>query len=111
MLSTKKKRQYFCMFISLLLTVITALSWKIVHDEVYFLCGNFSKGVERESVIRQLNTATMSDYKQMNLSNGSMILFSSSLNLHYYQCRIEFNENDKVSQASFNESLSWVLGK
>lgn len=92
-------------------TVTAAFFWKIIHDEVYFLCGNFTKGVERESVIRQLNTTTMSDYKQVNLSTSSMIVFSSSFNLHYSQCHIEFNENDRVSQASFNESLSWVLGK
>ena len=33
------------------------------RKEVYYLCGNFNKGTAYSSVIRQLNTVNLSEYK------------------------------------------------
>ena len=33
------------------------------RNEIYFLCGNFKSGVTYSSVVRQLETVKLSDYK------------------------------------------------
>ncbi|MEH8017741.1 hypothetical protein MN202_10880 [Rheinheimera muenzenbergensis] len=66
------------------------------RKEVYYLCGNFSKGTAYSSVIRQLNTANLSEYKVENLPQGKHVIHSSALHFHLLSCAIEFNPQEKV---------------
>lgn len=69
---------------------------KEARNEVYFLCGNFSKGTAYSSVIRQLNTGNLSEYKVVNIQQGKRIIHSSALHFHLLSCNIEFNQYEKV---------------
>ncbi|KUM51546.1 hypothetical protein AR688_00380 [Rheinheimera sp. EpRS3] len=66
------------------------------RKEVYYLCGNFSKGTVYSSVIRQLNTVNLSEYRVENLPQGKRIIHSSVLHFHLLSCDIEFNQQEKV---------------
>jgi hypothetical protein len=66
------------------------------RKEVYYLCGNFSKGTAYSSVIRQLNTVNLSEYKVENLHQGKRVIHSSALHFHLLSCDVEFNSQDKV---------------
>jgi len=46
--------------------VVAVIYWNEASKEVTFLCGNFTKGSDEESVIRQLESA--------NLSRGNFTL-------------------------------------
>ncbi|MGP9800930.1 hypothetical protein [Rheinheimera sp. NSM] len=71
------------------------------RKEVYYLCGNFSKGTSYASVIRQLNTINLSEYKVENLPQGKRIIQSSALHFHLLSCNIEFNPQEKVVSALY----------
>jgi hypothetical protein len=47
----------------LLLLGIYAFFALSARNEIYYLCGNFKSGVSYSSVVRQLDTANLSDYK------------------------------------------------
>lgn len=66
------------------------------RKEVYYLCGNFSKGTVYSSVTRQLDTINLSQYKVENLQQGKRVIHSSALHFHLLSCDIEFNSQDKV---------------
>ena len=93
------------LFISLLITIafITtgAIFWKIAKDEVFYLCGNFSAGVMKSSVVRQLDTANLSSYTHSVNESGSTIVFSSRLYFVTNQCVIEFDKSEKFVLAGF----------
>lgn len=92
-------------FISLLITVVfittCTIFWKIGKDEIFYLCGNFSADLTKESVIRQLDTAELSSYKTTVNENGSIIVFSSRLLFVPDQCVIELDKNEKVVRAVY----------
>lgn len=71
------------------------------RKEVYYLCGNFSKGTAYSSVIRQLNTVNLSEYKVANLPQGKRVSHSSVLHFHLLSCDIEFNPQEKVVAVSY----------
>ncbi|RUO37514.1 hypothetical protein CWE13_06035 [Aliidiomarina shirensis] len=81
--------------------VVAAIFWNSAREEIYFLCGNFSQGVEKTSVVRQLDTANLSSYGQVATEDGSRIVFTSKLNLGAHQCIIEFDGNDRVLRARY----------
>ncbi|MDZ7684524.1 MAG: hypothetical protein U5O39_05575 [Gammaproteobacteria bacterium] len=81
-----------------------AIVWNLARQEVYYLCGNFISGVERASVVRQLDTANLSSYKQSTTKSGSKIVFSSKYNFDTYQCIIEFDKDNKVVSATYGSS-------
>jgi hypothetical protein len=91
--------------ISILITVafITtgAIFWKIAKDEIFYLCGNFSSGVTKPSVVRQLETANLSSYTHTVNENGSIIVFSSRLYFVADQCIIELDKSEKVVLADY----------
>ena len=80
---------------------IYALLWNSARDEIYYLCGNFSRGTEQASVIRQLNTAQWSNYKKINKDLGLAIVFSSKLHFSLYQCTINIDKYEAVTSAKF----------
>ncbi|GAA5188925.1 hypothetical protein GCM10025772_10100 [Ferrimonas gelatinilytica] len=72
------------------------------RKEVYYLCGNLSKDTSYSSVIRQLNTINLSEYRVEELWQGKRIIHSSKLNFHLFRCNIEFNTEEKVTSVSYN---------
>jgi hypothetical protein len=82
------------------ITVFTIL-WKMGKDEVYYLCGNFSAGETKSNVIRQLETANLSNYTNKADVNGSIIVFSSRFFFVTNQCIIKLDKSDKVLLASY----------
>lgn len=73
---------------------------RAAYQEVYYLCHNFSAGVSKSSVIRQLNTATLSSIAQTK--DGMVITFSSNLFWVGSTCVIEFDSQEQVTKARFN---------
>lgn len=93
------KNKYQCYFIVIAVSTFTlgVISWSMAKDEIFYLCGNFSSGVEKSSVIKQLATANLSTYEHVTIKNGSKIIFSSRLNFVSYRCIINFNNNTVTS--------------
>jgi hypothetical protein len=71
------------------------------RNEIYFLCGNFKSGVTYSSVVRQLETVKLSDYKFETSKQGKRVIHSSALHLNLIRCEITFAEDDKVSRATY----------
>ena len=71
------------------------------RNEIYYLCGNFKSGVSYSSVVRQLNTANLSDYKIEKSEQGKGVTYSSALHLNLVRCEITFAEDEKVSHAIY----------
>ena len=70
--------------------------WKIAQDEIFYLCGNFSAGITKSNVVKQLETAELSKYKMTINEKGSIIVFSSKLYFVTNQCIIELDKSEKV---------------
>jgi hypothetical protein len=87
--------------ISILGLLVFAFFANEARKEVYYLCGNFSKGTAYASVIRQLNTVNLSKYKVQNLQQGKRVIHSSALHFHLLNCDIEFNPQEKVVSVSY----------
>ena len=73
----------------------------MARNEIYYLCGNFTSGVSHSSVVRQLETANLSDYKVEETEQGKRVTYSSVLHLNLVRCEITFAEDEKVSQAIY----------
>ena len=71
------------------------------RDEIYYLCGNFREGVSYESVLRQLDTATLSTYTLKNSEQGKRVIHSSALYFNLLRCEIAFAQDEKMSWASY----------
>jgi len=71
------------------------------RNEIYYLCRNFKSGVSYSSVVRQLDTANLSDYKVEKSEQGKRITYSSTLHLNLVRCEITFAEDEKVSHAIY----------
>ena len=71
------------------------------RNEIYYLCGNFKSGVSYTSVARQLDTASLSDYKVEKSEQGKRVSHSSALHLNLVRCEITFAEDEKVSHAIY----------
>ncbi|WP_293761061.1 hypothetical protein [uncultured Paraglaciecola sp.] len=84
-------------------TVITTgvIFWRIAKDEIFYLCGNFSSGVTKSSVVRQLETANLSSYTHTVNENSSIIVFSSRLYFVANQCIIDLDKSEKVVLADY----------
>jgi len=88
--------------LTLLLAAATAIAgfyWNEARKEVVFLCGNFTSGVSRASVVEQLDSVELSVVKTTALSSGSRIELSSPLNFGLYRCVIDLDASDTVVQA------------
>ena len=73
----------------------------LARNEIYYLCGNFKLGVSYSSVVRQLDTANLSDYKIEKSEQGKRVTHSSALHLNLVRCEITFAEDEKVSHAIY----------
>ena len=71
------------------------------RNEIYYLCGNFKSGVSYPSVVRQLDTANLSDYKVEKSEQRKRVTHSSALHLNLVRCEITFAEDEKVSHAIY----------
>jgi len=71
------------------------------RNEIYYLCGNFTSGVSHSSVVRQLETANLSDYKSETSEQGKRVIQSSALHLNLVRCEITFAEDNTVSRAIY----------
>ena len=85
----------------LLMLGIYALFALSARNEIYYLCGNFISGVSYSSVVRQLDTANLSDYKIEKSEQGKRVTYSSMLHLNLIRCEITFAEDEKVSHAIY----------
>jgi hypothetical protein len=97
-----KKYQYSTIFLLVICLTVYIVLWNIARDEIYYLCGNFSEGVEQASVISQLETAKLSSYVKTDDKLGLKIIFSSKINFSVYQCSIEIDKNGEVIEATFS---------
>lgn len=98
-----KANKLHIVLIAVFLIALTtvAILWNSAREEIFFLCGNFSEGVEKASVVRQLDTANLSSYEQVATEDGSEIVFSSKLNLGVHRCVIEFDGNNRVISVKY----------
>ena len=71
------------------------------RNEIYYLCGNFKSGVSYSSVVRQLDTTNLSNYKIEKSERGKRVIHSSALHLNLVRCEITFDEDEKVSHAIY----------
>ena len=71
------------------------------RNEIYYLCGNFKSGVSYSSVVRQLDTANLSDYKIEKSEQGKRVTHSSALHLNLVRCEITFAEDEKANHAIY----------
>jgi hypothetical protein len=90
------KLKFIAAAISILGLAVFGFYANEARKEVYYLCGSFGKGTAYSSVIRQLNTVNLSEYRVENLPQGKSVIHSSVLHLHLLSCDIEFNPQDKV---------------
>lgn len=87
--------------ISILGLLVFAFFANEARKEVYYLCGNFSKGTAYSSVIRQLDTVNLSEYKVEKMQQGKRVIHSSVLHFYLLNCDIEFNPQEKVVSVSY----------
>jgi len=78
------------------LLITTTFYWIEARKEVIYLCDNFTPGVSKKSVLRQLGTAELLLWDTTFIANGSKIKAYSPLHLGYMQCSVEFNKQDIV---------------
>ena len=71
------------------------------RNEIYYLCGNFKSGISYSSVVRQLDTTNLSNYKIEKSEQGKRVTHSSALHLNLVRCEITFDEDEKVSHATY----------
>ena len=71
------------------------------RNEIYFLCSNFSVGNSKTDVLRQLDTAELSDYRISETEAGAETLLSSTLHFRLLHCSIETNASGQVISAQY----------
>lgn len=100
-LMLKNNKRLLGLFITFIITATGVIFWKIANDEIVYLCGNFSAGLKKSSVVKQLETANLSNYKHTINENGAVIVFSSRLYFVTNQCIIELDKREKVVLAGY----------
>ena len=91
----------FLVGLLLLLLVVYTFFALSARNEIYYLSGNFKSGVSYSSVVRQLDTANLSDYKIEKSEQGKRVTHTSALHLNLIRCEIIFTEDEKVSHAIY----------
>ncbi|GAA6185984.1 hypothetical protein NBRC116595_32340 [Aliiglaciecola sp. NS0011-25] len=98
--SSLQKRAIIGLFLlSILGLLLFAFYWNEARKEVVFLCANFSQGVSKTSVLRQLKTVNLSSFTMQKTTSGDLIVLSSVFNFEIYQCVIEIDSNGQVHRA------------
>ena len=77
-MKSKNKKILISLLVVLVFIITGAIFWKIAKDEIFYLCGNFSVGVNKSSVIRQLETANLSIYKILSMKTGQLLCLVAS---------------------------------
>jgi hypothetical protein len=95
------KLKFIALSISILGLVVFGFYANEARKEIYYLCGSFGKGTAYSSIIQQLNTVNLSEYKVENLQQGKRVIHSSALHFHLLSCDIEFNPQEKVVAVSY----------
>jgi hypothetical protein len=88
--------------------VFSAIFVNEARKEVIVLCGNFSSGVSKHSVIRQLNTGSFLDFKERETTVASVhseIFVTSLFTLNMITCTVQFNAQDQVLSAKASHRL------
>ena len=100
-MTTNNKHLFYFIVLAMITFTTSAIFWIIAKDEIFYLCGNFSAGVKKSSVIKQLETANLSTYEQNVTKDGSKIVLSSKLIIVSYQCIIKLDKDDIVISALY----------
>ena len=100
MMNPKYRLPLFGVTVLLLFVVVAAFYWNEARKEVVFLCGNFSSGVSRANVQRQLDTGNLLRYRAEEFPGGQRIIVDSGLNVGVYRCVVEFDGNNRVLRAT-----------
>lgn len=79
--------------------IAVTFMWTEAKKEVLYLCDNFSPGVPRESVFKQLDTANFLAYETRITTSGSTTVARSPLHLDGLHCRIYFTKDERVAHA------------
>ena len=79
--------------------IVFGVYWNEARKEVIYLCGNFSAGVARDSVIRQLDTGTFLRYAERPMTDGTRIVVDSRLTGGIYRCVIDLDRSGRVTRA------------
>jgi hypothetical protein len=87
--------------VGVLLVVVYTFFAVAAKDEIYYLCGNFKEGVSYTSVLRQLDTVTLSTYEVERSEQGKRVIHSSALHFNLLRCEIAFAQDERVSWASY----------
>lgn len=82
--------------VAIILLITLTFYWIEAKKEVLILCDNFTQGVPKESVEKQLNTSNLLLWDVQYMANGSQIIAYSPLHLGMIRCRVEFNKHDYV---------------
>lgn len=90
-----------------LLTVVTVIIifgviWNEAHKEIFYLCENFAPGVNKDSVIRQLDTGEYLRYESQMLPEGQRIFIDSAYNFGIYQCIVDLDATQIVIRREYH---------
>ena len=98
-----RKKLHIAILVFAIIGSIIVASFCLIsaRDEVFYLCGNFVKGVARDSVTRQLDTGLFLRYEQIEDGQDKKIHVNSSLTLDVFTCTITLDGNDEVIEAVF----------
>ena len=79
--------------------IAVTFMWTEAKKEVLYLCDNFSPGVTKKSVFKQLDTANFLTYETRITNTGSTTVARSPLHLDGLHCRIYFTRDERVAHA------------
>ncbi len=85
-----------------LVVAVYAFAGFAARDEIYYLCGNFKQGVSYSSVVRQLETSSLSDYLREDVDTAVRIVHSSALHFRSVKCTIRFDSNQDVTRSAYS---------
>jgi hypothetical protein len=80
--------------------VLSAVYVNEARKEIIFLCANFTQGVSKEQVIKQLNTGTLLYFKAQEFDNQNTIFVSSRFTFNQVSCLIHFDSQGRVIDAT-----------
>ena len=84
--------------------IIFGVVWNEARKEIFYLCENFSPGVSRDSVIRQLDTGEFLRYEVQILPGGERIVIDSAYHFGVYRCAVDLDTAQIVLRREFH---SW----
>lgn len=92
-------RNTFCSLLGVCF-IVCLFYWNEARQEVVYLCGNFSAGVSKQRVMKQLATANLLEVTQSTTDYGIRVVSDSAVSLRMYRCNIDIGTDGKVITAS-----------